>query len=169
MIGDAPKRRGLSPPSVLPAAWAALCFSLSCSGAASGSAGEIRQAVAELDPVATEVSVEFAVDPESGRAWVEIAEHSGDAEAMPSFRRVEVTGLYFDVQASAVVLQARGMRAVCARQTGGGGWLRRSKLEPTGHCEWQMRPREKTFDNGFSVADTTAVQLWLVGKPGQER
>lgn len=134
-------------------------------GLAADPAPLIRQTVAELDPLATSLSVDFGVDADAGRAWAEITEHSGDPEAMPTIRQVAVTGLYFDVREAAVVLQARGRRAVCAHRETRGGWLmRRQTLVPTGDCQWQVRPREQGFDNGFELATESGVELVLLGR-----
>lgn len=138
---------------------------LPLSGMATDRGSLIRETVAELDPLATSLSVDFGVDAEAGRAWAEITEHSGDAEAMPSIRQVDVTGLFFDVNESAVVIQKGGTRVVCAHQEISGGWLmRRETLAPTGDCQWKVEPREKTFDNGFSVVADRSVDLVLLGR-----
>lgn len=139
---------------------------LSWSAIATGRGALISRTVAELDPLATSLSVDFGADAETGRAWAEITEHSGDREAMPSIRQVEVTGLYFDVNEAAVVMQAGDDRAVCARQEVRGGWLlRRQTLVPTGDCHWQVEPRDQAFDNGFAVAADRGINLLLLGWP----
>jgi glyoxylase-like metal-dependent hydrolase (beta-lactamase superfamily II) len=133
--------------------------------AASADGGWIRQAVAELDPMAVSLQVDFGVDPAAGKAWAEIVEQGRDPEAMPSIRHVDVTGLHFDVSAAAVVLQRRGLRAVCARQGAERrGWGRRATLEATGDCRWAVEPRGKAFDNGFQVAADAAPFLVLLGR-----
>lgn len=147
----------------------ALALSL-CPGAllASASDGFIRQAVAELDPTAVSLEVNFGVETATGKAWAEIIERGRDTDAMPTVRHVDVTGLHFDVKSAAVVLQRRGDRAVCARQVAAGWWSGGVRLEPTGHCRWAVEPRGSEFDNGFEIAANARPVLVLVARAAGE-
>lgn len=93
----------------------------------------------------------YAINPELGRAWVEIDIVRGLSETSES-HRVTVPGLSYQAESSQVVFEADGRSVVCADVRDAGRWIfKHQRIVPTGACE--LTPRYVTVpqDDGFGV------------------
>lgn len=96
-------------------------------------------------------SKRFAINPELGRAWVEIDIHHSFSEQSES-HRVAVPGLSYDKAAGQVVFAAEGRNVVCATVEEAGFWIfSHPRVEPTGDCELTRKYVKMPVDNGFAV------------------
>lgn len=96
-------------------------------------------------------SKRFAINPELGRAWVEVDLFYPSSE-MTEHHRVPVQGLRYDSERAEVVFEARQQRVVCATVQERGWWLfKHHKVHPTGDCELTHQYVEHPTDNGFTV------------------
>lgn len=96
-------------------------------------------------------SKRFAINPELGRAWVEINVWHDPAE-LNEFHRVLVPGLSYDKQASRVVFDADGQSVVCATVRDEGFWIfKHQRVVPTGDCELTRKYVKVPVDYGFGV------------------
>lgn len=93
----------------------------------------------------------FAINPELGRAWVEIDVWYPHSESGESYR-VPVPGLSFRAETAEVVYEAEGEAVVCAQVRERGSWIfRHQRIEPTGACELKRQYVQMPVDDGFSV------------------
>lgn len=96
-------------------------------------------------------SKKFVINPELGRAWVEVNLYYTASEST-DYYRVAVPGLSYDPSRAEVVFDADGKRVVCATVEQSGWWLfRHENVKPTGACELTHRYVKVPVDNGFAV------------------
>lgn len=112
--------------------------------------------VASLPIEAEVLSTGFGVNPEFGRAWLEV-NYSTDnivPDLPPRMMKVSVPGLRYDVEARAVLLEANGTTTVCARARDRGvGPFRNTYMHPTGACTVSVVSQWMSVDNGFVAAE----------------
>lgn len=109
----------------------------------------IYQAPASAFPASK--STRFGINPDLGRAWVELDMFYPVSETA-DFYRVAVPGLSYDAERSEVVFKANGKRVVCANVSSRGwGIFRHNRIEATGQCELSHRYVSIPVDNGFVV------------------
>lgn len=107
---------------------------------------------APIGPQSANKSSTFVVNPELGRAWVEITKHYNFSDSPAEVVRVTVPGLSFDAGRGAVVFETEGREVQCATVREAGRWLFKSQVvEPTGQCELTQRYTEVPVDDGFAV------------------
>ena len=93
----------------------------------------------------------FGINPELGRAWVEIQVYHDPTELNETYR-VPVPGLRYDKASQQVVYEAEGRKVVCANVRETGGWIfKNQRVEPTGDCELTRRYAKVPIDDGFAV------------------
>lgn len=96
-------------------------------------------------------SKRFGINPELGRAWVEIDVYPDFSETSDTYR-VPVPGLRYDKDSRQVVYGADGKQVVCANVRDTGAWIFKShRVEPTGDCELTRRYVNVPIDDGFAV------------------
>ncbi|HEY0972967.1 MAG TPA: hypothetical protein VGE57_00575 [Solimonas sp.] len=96
-------------------------------------------------------SKRFAINPELGRAWVEIDVTHSFSETNES-HRVAIPGLAYNTDSRKVVYDAEGKTVVCANVRETGSWLFKSqRIEPTGDCELTRKYVKVPIDDGFAV------------------
>lgn len=96
-------------------------------------------------------SKRFAINPELGRAWVEIEVYQDPTEMSQTYR-VAVPGLSYDKTSAQVIYSAEGQSVVCAKVTESGSWIfKNQRVEPTGDCELTRKYVKVPVDNGFGV------------------
>lgn len=104
----------------------------------------------------------FVVNPALGRAWVEVVKHYDFTDSPMEIVRVEVPGLRYDAERSAVVLNAGGKVLECAKVRERDGWLfDTTRVEPTGQCELTQRYVKVPVDDGFAVERVEQFQVLL--------
>lgn len=106
-------------------------------------------------------SKRFAVNPELGRAWVELTMDYTLSETSETLR-IPVPGLHYDAQRRAVVLETQGQSIVCAAvEQRGWGWFRHDRIEPNGSCILTARYVNVPVDNGFTIGDIRHLEVHL--------
>ena len=96
-------------------------------------------------------SKRFVINPELGRAWVEINVWHDPSE-LNEFHRVQVPGLSYDREAAQVVFDAEGQSVVCATVRDEGFWIfKHQRIVPTGDCELTRKYVKVPVDNGFGI------------------
>lgn len=93
----------------------------------------------------------FGINPELGRAWVEVDVYHTPTELTETYR-VPVPGLSYEKDGSRVVYDAEGRKVVCANVRDTGTWIFKSqRIEPTGNCELTRKYVKVPVDDGFAV------------------
>jgi hypothetical protein len=115
----------------------------------SGIAGEITLKEI-LGPEARnkEATSKFRIDPELGRAWVEVRIIDIFDDNYDRKHQIEVEGLSFDVNNSAIVYEQGGIRTECAILIPGRTLIRRMKIRLTGNCEFSERSTKLVSEDG---------------------
>lgn len=117
------------------------------------------QVVAETTPIfkapisAQEASKSkrFGINPELGRAWVEIDIYRDQPESTDT-HRVAVPGLSYDKEAAQVVYSEEGKSVVCANVREVGSFIfKHQRIEPTGDCELTRKYVKVPVDDGFGI------------------
>ncbi|MES0873645.1 hypothetical protein [Sinimarinibacterium thermocellulolyticum] len=104
-------------------------------------------------------SKKFVINPELGRAWVEVDFHYAVSETS-DHHRVAVPGLRYDRERSEVVFDADGRRVVCATVQDRGRWVfRHHHIKPTGNCELMHRYIKVPMDDGFYISHIEHFEL----------
>jgi hypothetical protein len=103
----------------------------------------------------------FAINPELGRAWVELTMDYSVSETSETIR-IRVPGLAYDPQSRAVVLTTDDRSVVCASVAEKGwGWFRHQRIEPTGACALSARYVNVPVDNGFTIGELRHLEIHL--------
>jgi hypothetical protein len=106
---------------------------------------------APLGALEASKSKRFAINPELGRAWVEVDVWYHNSETTES-HRVSVPGLSYRAETAEVVYQDGGTSVVCARVRDRGAWIfRHQRIEPTGDCALTRQYVTAPVDDGFTV------------------
>ena len=93
----------------------------------------------------------FGINPELGRAWVEIEIWQNTSETS-ELHRVLVPGLSYSKEASQIVFNSDRQSVVCANVRESGFWIfKHERIEPTGDCELTRKYVKVPIDDGFSV------------------
>lgn len=114
-------------------------------------------------------SKRFGINPELGRAWVEIDVFFALSETYESYRAA-VPGLSFDKSSGQVVYDAEGEKVICAEVRETGSWIFKSqRIEATGNCELTRRYVKVPIDNGFTVnvIEHFEVHFNALDRPGR--
>lgn len=111
-------------------------------------------------------SKKFAINPELGRAWVEVDLYYAMSETS-DYYRVAVPGLSYDRERFEVVFDAEGRRVVCATVEQRGWWIfSHDRIEATGDCELSHRYVKVPVDNGFAIEHIEHFEVHFKPEPG---
>jgi hypothetical protein len=104
----------------------------------------------------------FQVNPELGRAWVEITVYKGeDSDEM----RIKMDGLSYDHLTETINLDYQGKITTCAvNKLVGRSIFRQRIIKMTPACEFQGKWRDVTYDDGFEIKKTRRYDIFLVVK-----
>lgn len=106
---------------------------------------------APLSSLDASKSKRFAINPELGRAWVEIEVWHNFSENT-EFHRVQIPGLSYKQDTAQVVFAQDEKTVVCAEVETGGFWIfKHERIKPTGDCELTRKYVKVPVDDGFSV------------------
>lgn len=106
---------------------------------------------APLSSLDASKSKRFAINPELGRAWVEIEVWHNFSETT-EFHRVQIPGLSYSKDTAQVVFTEDDKTVVCAEVESGGFWIfKHERINPTGDCELTRKYVKVPVDDGFSV------------------
>jgi hypothetical protein len=114
-----------------------------------------------------QVSADFAVNGDLGRAWIhlEIDEGPTDPDSDSYDRRVKVEGLTYDSDLEAVLYKTGDKTTVCAQlKSRGRGIFRSIGLVKTGECIFKSELISKMVDDGFYIKRKSYLVTSLVIK-----
>lgn len=108
-----------------------------------------------------DVSAEFAVNRELGRAWVDVQIDStnyGDEAPENEVISKQVAGLYYDSARKQVLYRMPTGTIVCAEDA---TFLWRTYLKSTGQCSLTAHTEQRKIDDGFNVHEETVGEVVL--------
>lgn len=109
------------------------------------------------------VSPEFAVNPELGRAWVELKISANDPDGgLDEVQRVKVAGLSFDQTSGSINLDSEGRITTCALITTRGRSIFRHQVIKHTNCKFEGRWRKVSYDDGYEIKHTQKYGIFLV-------
>ena len=114
---------------------------------------------------AATATAEFAINPEMGRAWVEVEVSSNlsDGGGSSDVERIKLEGLTFDQQTGEINLDRDGKITTCAQYKMVGRSIFRSMMiKMTENCKFQGRWRTWSYDNGFEIKQTKQYEIFLI-------
>jgi len=106
-----------------------------------------------------EVSADFGVNRELGRAWVQVGLTTpaiGDEGPDMEVINRAVEGLYYDSARKQVLYRAGSEVVVCAEDS---KFLWSTYLKSTGQCLLTPRTEKRKVDNGFTIQDQTVAKV----------
>jgi hypothetical protein len=120
---------------------------------------------APLDNWRQEVSADFAVNRELGRAWIDVqVESTGPGEEVPNREVISkaVDGLYYDPARKQVLYRTATANIVCAEDA---RFLWRTYLKATGQCLLTPLSEKRKVDDGFNIRERTVAKVVLETRP----
>ena len=131
-------------------------------GAATATPGLLLEV--PIQSSATEVTSQFEVNRELGRAWIRIDVWDGGSE-FPTIVKTErkaVEGLFYDLSTQRVIHRTGADTIVCAEDS---KFLWTERLIPTGNCSIRVSTEERIADDGFETAKQRIARVFLVPEP----
>ncbi len=104
------------------------------------------------------VTAKFDVDPELGRAWVDVENADFEFQVSRNTVNRKVNGLSYDAEAKKVVYQRGGSAIVCAEAK---SFLGMTTFDPTGNCPLVVSYEERTVDDGFRPSTRTFAKVTM--------
>ncbi len=116
---------------------------------------------APFDKWHQEVSANFAVNRELGRAWIDVKVTTESYSEEP--RREEVImkmvdGLYYDSSHKQVLYRTASGPIVCAEDS---TFLWVTELKSTGQCQLRQRSEQRKVDDGFDTREESIAQVFF--------
>jgi hypothetical protein len=116
---------------------------------------------APFDKWHQEVSANFAVNRELGRAWIDVKVTTESYSEEP--RREEVImkmvdGLYYDSSHKQVLYRTASGPIVCAEDSTF-RWV--TELKSTGQCQLRQRSEQRKVDDGFDTREESIAQVFF--------
>jgi len=133
----------------------------------SGGVANAKQVIvfeAPLDRWQKEVSADFAVNRELGRAWVDVQlESTEPGDEMPSVQVIsrKVEGLTYDPARKQVLYGTGTEITVCAEDA---KFLWRTYLKATGQCQLTPLYEQRNVDDGFRIREQTMAKVAFESK-----
>jgi len=126
-----------------------------------GTANAAQQIVFEapLENRGQEVSANFAVNRELGRAWIEVqveTPYQGEEPSVGEVISKAVEGLYYDPARKQVLYRNGTETVVCAEDA---TFLWRTYLKNTGQCLLTPRSEQRQVDDGFNIRNQTVAKV----------
>ena len=112
-----------------------------------------------------QVSADFAVNRELGRAWVDVHVEANDLGEGPPDREViskAVEGLYYDPARKQVLYRTATENVVCAEDA---KFLWSTYLKATGKCLLTPRSEQRQMDDGFNIRNLTVAKVVFEAQP----
>jgi hypothetical protein len=107
-----------------------------------------------------EVSADFAVNRELGRAWIDVQVESnnsiGDEPVEREVTSKAVEGLYYDSDRKQVLYRTATETVVCAQDA---TFLWRTYLKKTGQCLVVPRTEQRKMDDGFNIRERILTKV----------
>ena len=114
---------------------------------------------APLDNWHQEVSADFGVNRELGRAWIDVKLTTDSFSEAPPTEEVimkMVEGLYYDSAHKQVLYRTASGPIVCTEDT---TFLWSTQLKSTGQCLLNERTEQRKVDNGFETREQSLAQV----------
>ena len=108
---------------------------------------------------------QFAINPDLGRAWVEVSISSNDPDGAGNddLERIKIEGLTYDAQTGEINLDHEGKITTCAEfKVVGRSIFRTKMIRMSSNCKFQGRWRKLTYDNGFEIKQTEKYEIFLI-------
>ena len=115
-----------------------------------------------------QLAAEFKVNPELGRAWVQVDRISGGEDYSPGPEPVfplvmesmerSIAGLSYDNASGQVIYKSGATQVVCAEQS---RFLWSTSLKETGNCPLRVSVQALAVDDGFNVHQERSGQIAL--------
>lgn len=120
---------------------------------------------APLGPGEASKTRRFAINPELGRAWVEIDIWHANSDSGET-HRVAVPGLSYRPDSHQIVFDVDGSTVTCAFVRQAGSWIfRHRRIEPTGDCQLLTHYVRSPMDDGFRVDVVERFELHFTHAP----
>ena len=136
-----------------------ICALVLASFGAVADAEEVIVFEAPLQNWRNEVSADFAVNRELGRAWIDVQVESTNQGEEPPSREViskRVEGLSYDPARKQVLYQTATGSIVCAEDA---KFLWRTYLKTTGQCRLSPLYEQRKVDDGFTIGERTVAKV----------
>lgn len=109
---------------------------------------------------------QFRINPELGRAWVEVSMSFTDNDVSESYR-YNVPGLRYDTSLKQVIFEQAGKSITCATISPAGfGPFKRERVTPTGACQLGYTKVQKAVDTGFEIKPVHYVEVRMTPRFG---
>jgi len=118
-----------------------------------------------MDRSATEITSQFEVNRELGRAWIRIDVWDDTSNELPTIVKTErkaVEGLSYDPSTKRVIHRTGADTIVCAEDS---KFLWMERLIPTGNCSIRVSTEERIADDGFETSKHSIARVWLIPEP----
>jgi len=113
-----------------------------------------------LDTSNHEISADFAVNRELGRAWIDVqirpTDYIGEGLPLPDVIMRLVDGLYYDSVRKQVLYRTETESIVCAEDA---TFLWKTYLKSTGNCRLSPSSEQRKVDDGFNVREETVTKI----------
>ena len=107
-----------------------------------------------------QISADFAVNRELGRAWVDVqiqpSNYIGEGVPLPDVIMRAVEGLYYDSASKQVLYRTATESIVCAEDA---TLLWSTYLKSTGNCRLTASTEQRKIDDGFNVHEQTVGRV----------
>src|SRR4051812_48084374 len=126
------------------------------------SAAPVAVLEAPLDTPSQQVTADFGINRELGRAWVEVRlepiDSLGDTVPAPRVIARQVDGLYYDRARKQVLYQLGSEVIVCAEDS---NFLWFTSSKSTGKCLLTASREQRTVDDGFGIHEQAVSMVLL--------
>lgn len=108
----------------------------------------------------------FGINPDMGRAWVEVTTTPNDTDGgVSDVERIKIEGLKFDTQTNSITIDHEGKITTCAElKVVGRSIFRHKVIKMTSDCKFEGRWVKVSYDNGFEMKQTSVYKLVLIVK-----
>ena len=107
-----------------------------------------------------QVSADFGVNRELGRAWVDVqiqpSNFIGEGVPLPDVIMRAVEGLYYDSASKQVLYRTATKSIVCAEDA---TFLWTTRLKSTGNCRLTVSTEQRKIDDGFNVHEESVAKV----------
>jgi hypothetical protein len=104
------------------------------------------------------VNAKFDIDPELGRAWIDVEKVDSEFQTTRSTVNRRVNGLSYDPESKEVIYRAGGSSVVCGEAT---SFLGMTRVRATGNCPLIVSYENRTIDDGTRPSAETFAKVTL--------
>jgi len=107
------------------------------------------------------VNAKFDIDPELGRAWIDVESVDSEFQTTRSTVSRKVDGLSYDPESKQVIYQAAGSQIVCGEAT---SLLGMTRVRATDNCPLVVSYENRTIDDGTRPSAQMFAKVTLTPK-----